>query len=80
MNLMFLAQISGDGLVHQLLVVLIVGICVGIVWWLGRYFITALTLPAIVMTIWNGLFILLGALFLINFLLSLTGHPFLPRW
>lgn len=74
-----LAQISGDGLVHQLLVVLIVGICVGIVWWLGRWFITALGLPAIVMTVWTGLFLLLGAICLINFLLGLTGHP-LIRW
>ena len=73
------AQISGDGLVHQLMVVLLVGICVAIVWFLGRWFITKFAAPAIVMTVWNALFLLLGAIFIINFLLSLAGHPFI-RW
>jgi hypothetical protein len=71
-----LAAVSGDSLVHQLVVVLIVGICALIIWWAGRYFIGALAAPAIVLTAWNGLFILLGVLFIINFLLGLVGHPF----
>jgi len=74
-----LAEISGDGLVHQLMFVLIVGICVAIVWALGRWFIIVASLPTIVMTCWNALFLLLGAIFIINFLLGLAGHPFI-RW
>jgi hypothetical protein len=74
-----LAQVSGDGLVHQLMWVLLVGVCVAIVWALGRYFITKLGAPGMVMTCWNGLFLLLGAIFVINFLLGLAGHPFI-KW
>lgn len=74
-----LAAVSGEGLVNQLLFILIIGICVLIVWWLGRWFITKLAAPAIVMTVWNGLFILLGALCIINFLLGLVDRPFI-RW
>ena len=75
----FLAQISGDGLVHQLMLVLIIGICVAIVWALGRWFIQKFGAPGIVMTVWNALFLLLGAIFIINFLLGLAGHPFI-KW
>lgn len=74
-----IAQVSGDGIVHQLLMVLIVGICVAIVWALGRWFVTKFAAPPIVMTVWNGLFLLLGAIFIINFLMGLAGHP-LIRW
>jgi len=74
-----LAQIDGGGVVHQLLVVLIVGICCAIVWWVGQWFIQKMALPAIVGTVWMGLFILLGAIFIINFLLGLAGHPFI-KW
>lgn len=71
--------ISGDGLVHQLFLILIVGICVAIVWALGRWFIQKFAAPGIVMTVWNAFFLLLGAIFIINFLLGLAGHPFI-RW
>ena len=70
---------GGGGIVHQLLVVLIVGICVAIVWALGRWFIQKFAAPAIVMTVWNALFLLLGAIFVINFLLGLTGNAFI-KW
>lgn len=76
-----LAAIGGDGegMLHQLGYVLIIGICIAIIWWLGRYFIGKFGLPAIVMTVWDGLFLLLGGLCLINFLLSLMGKPFI-KW
>lgn len=74
-----LAVLSGEGMVNQLLFVLIIGICILVVWWLGRWFITQLGAPAIVMTVWNGLFILLGGICVINFLLGLVGRPFI-RW
>jgi hypothetical protein len=68
---------GGNGLIHGLFMILIIGICVGIVWWVGRWVITKLAAPAIAMTIWNGLFILVGAIIIINFLLSLAGHGFI---
>lgn len=74
-----LAAVSGEGMVRQLLFVLIIGICVLVVWWMGRYFITKLGAPPIVMTVWNGLFILLGGIVIINFLLGLVDRPFI-RW
>jgi len=70
---------SGSGLIHSLLAVLIVGICIGIVYAVGRWFILKLTQSALVMTVWNGFFILVGAIIVINFLMSLTGHPFI-QW
>lgn len=74
-----LSQINGSGLVNQLLFVLIVGICVAIVWALGRWFIQKFASPPVVMTVWNALFLLLGAIFVINFLMGLAGHPFI-KW
>lgn len=68
---------GGGGLIHSLFMILIVGICVLIVWAVGRWVITKFAAPAIAMTIWNGLFILIGAIVIINFLLSLGGHGFI---
>ncbi len=70
---------SGEGLIHNLLMALIVMICGGILYMMGRYFFTREGVPGIAMTIWNGLFILVGGIVLINFLMSLAGHP-LVRW
>lgn len=74
-----IAALSGDGMVNLLVFVLIIGICLLIVWWLGRYFLTKFGAPGIFLTCWNGLFVLLGGLCLINFLLGLVGKPFV-RW
>ena len=68
---------GGGGLVHGLFMVLIVGICVGIVYALGRYFIQKFAAPSLAMTIWNGFFLLVIAIVVINFLLGLAGKPFL---
>lgn len=68
---------GGDGLVHSLFVVLIIGLCVALIWATGRWFIQKLTAPALVMIIWNGFFLLVGLIVVVNFLLSLTGHPFI---
>ncbi len=75
-----LAQVNGEGLIHTLWVALLVGICIGIVYAVGRWFITKL-FPGFPMAlmIWNGLFILIGAALAINFVMSLAGHP-LVRW
>jgi len=74
-----LAALSGEGMVNQLMFVLVVGICVLLIWWVGRWFITKLGAPPITMTIWNGLFILLELIVIVNFLLGLVGHPFI-KW
>jgi len=70
-------SISGDngGLIHSLLVFLLVLLCGGVLWTMGWYLLK--NFPPLAMTVWNGLFILIGGICLINFLLSLAGHPFI---
>ena len=68
---------SSGGLIHTLLFVLIVGICVVLIWWVGTWFISKLGAPAIVRTIWDGLFILVGLIVVINALLGFGGHAFI---
>ena len=67
--------LNSDGLVHQFLVVLVVAVCMAIVWALGRWAIKVFAAPAIVNTVWNGLFLFVGAICLINFLMGCVGHP-----
>jgi hypothetical protein len=74
---LFVSGGSGGGMVHQLLVVLIVGIAIAVVWWGGTYFIGLLKAPPVALMIWNGLFVLLAIIFVVNFLMSLVGHGFL---
>ena len=71
--------IGGDGLIHQLLMILIVGICVVVVFLMGRWFISRPSVPPVAMTIWIGLFVLVGGIIIVNFLLGLGGHQFV-RW
>jgi len=66
---------NSGGLIHSLLYFLVVGICVLAIWWVGIWFIAKLAAPAIVRTVWDGLFILVGLFCIVNFLLGLTGHP-----
>ena len=73
----FLATGSSGGLIHNLLFILVVGICVLAIWWVGTWFIGKLGAPGIVRTVWDGLFILVGLVVVINFLLGLTGHAFI---
>ena len=68
---------GGSGLIHQLFVVLIIGICALALWAAGRWIITKLAAPGIVMTVWTGFFLLLGLIVVLNFLLSLIGHGFI---
>ena len=69
---------AGRGIVYNFLRLLILGICCLAIWWTGKWFIGSLAAPAIVLTVWNGLFILVGLIVLIDFLLSLIGKSFLP--
>lgn len=68
---------NSSGLIHSLFAVLIIGICCAIIWAVGRWFITKITQNALAMTVWNGFFILVGCIIIINFLMSLVGHGFI---
>ncbi len=74
-----LATVDGSGLVRNLLIILVIGICCLIIWGVGRYFIKAFGAPPMAMLAWNGLFVLVGLFFIINFLLGLIGYP-LIKW
>jgi len=82
MNMTMLAvSIGGTGFIHQLLVLFIVAVCILIIWALCRYACGVFQAPPIVMKVINGLFILVGAIFLINFLLGLAGEQYtFIRW
>jgi hypothetical protein len=66
---------GGDGMVHQLLMFLLIGICVGLIYWVGKWFIGSVGAPPMASKVWDGLFILIGLIVIINFLLGLAGHP-----
>lgn len=68
---------GSGGVIHELLMFLLVGICVAAIWWVGRWFITRMALPAVAMTIWSGIFLLVGLIVLVNFLMGLGGHSFI---
>ena len=76
-----LAQIGGSGMVHNLFMILVIGICVALVWVTGRWFIKDVfkaTNPN-VLTVWTALFVLVGVIVVINFLMSLIDHQFI-KW
>lgn len=66
---------NSGGLIHGLLFVLLVGICVLLIWLAGTWFIGKIGAPAIARTVWDGLFLIVGLVVVINFLLGLSGHP-----
>ena len=75
---MILSEIAvggGSGMLHGLLIFLLVGICVAAIWWVGTWFISKLALPVMAGTIWAGLFVLVGLIVLINFVMGLAGKP-----
>jgi hypothetical protein len=65
------------GIVYTFLRFLVIGIACLAVWWVGKYFIIKFGAPEIVMTIWCGIFILVGLVVFIDFLMGLVGRPFL---
>lgn len=80
MNHLILSEVivaNGDGLVGRLFTALIVGICVMLIWWVGKWFLAKIAAPAIALTVWTGLFILVGLIVVLNFLLGLGGHSFI---
>jgi len=79
MNTRLLAYVSGDSLVHNLLILLVVVICVAAIYFVGKWFLQRLTAGPTALMVWDGVFILIGLIFVINFLLSLIGRPFI-QW
>lgn len=72
MNFLLLAAINGTDAIHQLLVLLIIGIVLGIILWLVNI---APFIPAPFKQVLQWLIYGIGALIVINFLLGLVGHP-----
>ncbi len=70
-------HVNGGGLAHTIFVVFIFILIGLILWALGNWGFPRLGAPPIVMTVWNGLFILIGAVVVINFLAGLAGHSFI---
>lgn len=75
--LLAVSEIGGSGLVHDLFIFLLIGICVCLIWWAGNWFIGKAGGPPLAGTIWTGLFVLVALIVVINFLMSLAGHPIL---
>jgi hypothetical protein len=63
---------NGNDMIHSLLFLIVVGIVLGIIYYLVTI---APFLPAIFKQVLGWLIILFGALILINVLLGLVGHP-----
>lgn len=72
-----LAAISGETAVHQLIYIAIIGACLLLIWWLGKWLCGVLEAPAIALKGWNIIFVVLAVLALINFLLALIDKPFI---
>jgi len=70
---------SGSDLVHNVFFVLIIAVCLAIVWWFGDWIFKKMGVPAVVLTIWMIFFAFIAVVIALNFLLSLTGHPFI-QW
>lgn len=69
--------VGGNGFAHDAFVIFLAILIGLIIWALGRYFFPKLQMPPIGMLVWDGLFVLIGAILVINFLAGLMGHPFI---
>lgn len=70
------AVISGDNFLSNMAALLVYIMCAAILWALGRWLFAIGKLPPLVLTVWTAIFVVVGALALINFLLGLVGHGF----
>lgn len=68
---------GGSGVVNEFLMFLLVGVCLLLIWLAGRWVLAKCAAPAIALTVWTGLFGLIGLIIIINFLLGLGGHAFI---
>ena len=69
--------VGGSGLAHSAFVVFLAVLIGLILWGLGRYFFPKLGMPPMGMLIWDGLFVLIAAILVINFLAGMMGHSFI---
>lgn len=69
---LFASNNGGGDLIHGLLYLVIIGVVLGIIYWLIN---AAPFLPEIFKKVLGWLIIVIGALIIINFLLSIVGHP-----
>jgi hypothetical protein len=74
-----LAELSGEGMVQNLKYFLIIGVCLLLLWWLGKWLCGVFEAPAIALKGWTVVFVVMGVFVLINFLLGFVGYPFI-RW
>lgn len=72
-----LHSVGDEGLISQLWHFLIIGMCIAIIYCVGYYFFTRPKVPPIVLMVWNGFFVLVGAIVVINFLMGLGGQRFI---
>lgn len=70
-----IGNLGGNGLIHQLIIVLLVALAAAVVYAIGWYFFKDSPAPPLMLKVWNGFFILVGGLVIVNFLLGLMGHP-----
>jgi hypothetical protein len=73
-TILLASQIGGTGLVHQLLVLMVIVVVALIIWALGKYMFGAFAAPPIVLKVWDILFVAIGAIVLINFLLGMVNN------
>lgn len=73
---MFISAIAigGGGFINGLLTLLLIGICLGLIYAVGRWFIGKFVLSELVQTCWAGLFLLILLVVVINFVMGLSGH------
>lgn len=70
-----LAAVSGESMINTLIYVLVIGACLCLIYWLGKFLMTKFSAPPMFATAWMVLFVVIAVLFLINFLLTLIGRP-----
>lgn len=68
---------GNNGVISQLFTALIFGICLLLIWFVGKWFIGKLGAPALAATVWTGLFVILLLIVALNFLLGLGGNSFI---
>jgi len=73
----FSLNVGGSGLAHNIFVIFLAILIGLILWWLGRFFFPKFGMPPLGMQIWDGLFIFIAAIVVINFLAGLAGHAFI---
>jgi hypothetical protein len=71
------AASSGSGIIQTLLFILLLVICAVMIWWFGTWVLAKFGTPPVARTVWDGLFMLVGLIVLINFVLGLGGHSFI---